>query len=78
MAFELIRADGERLPVLVNAVLETEEDGSDKLIRIAVFDATHRRAYERELLLAKQRAEQSEARAQALARTLHEVAVAPK
>jgi sigma-B regulation protein RsbU (phosphoserine phosphatase) len=77
VAFELIRSDGERLPVLVNAVLETEVDGSDKLIRIAVFDATHRRAYERELLFAKQRAEQSEARAQALARTLQSTLIPP-
>ena len=38
--------------------------GARALIRIAVFDATDRRDYERELLRAKQRAEESEARAQ--------------
>ncbi len=77
VAFDLVRPDGERLPVLVNAVLEAEADGTPKLIRIAVFDATHRRAYERELLLAKQRAERSEARAQALARTLQSTLIPP-
>ena len=77
VAFDLVRSDGERLPVLVNAVLEAEADGSPKLIRIAVFDATHRRAYERELLLAKERAERSEARAQALARTLQSTLIPP-
>ena len=77
VALDLVRPDGERLPVLVNAVLETDADGSPKLIRIAVFDATHRRAYERELLLAKQRAERSEARAQALARTLQSTLIPP-
>ena len=37
-------------------------------MRIAVFDATERRAYERELLAAKARAEESEVRARALVR----------
>ena len=77
VAFDLVRSDGERVPVLVNAVLEAEPDGSPKLIRIAVFDATHRRAYERELVLAKQRAERSEANAQALARTLQSTLIPP-
>ena len=77
VAFDLVRRDGDRLPVLVNAVLEAEADGTPKLVRIAVFDATHRRAYERELLLAKQRAERSEARAQALARTLQSTLIPP-
>ena len=77
VAFDLVRRNGDRLPVLVNAVLEAEADGTPKLVRIAVFDATHRRAYERELLLAKQRAERSEARAQALARTLQSTLIPP-
>jgi phosphoserine phosphatase RsbU/P len=77
VAFEVVRADGTRIPVLVNAVLEAEADGTPRLIRIAVFDATHRRAYERELLVAKQRAERSEERAQALARTLQSTLIPP-
>ena len=77
VAFEIVRADGGRLPVLVNAVLETAPDGTPRLIRVAVFDATHRRAYERELLVAKQRAERSEERAQALARTLQSTLIPP-
>ncbi len=48
-----------------------------KVIRVAVFDATHRREYERELLRAKQRAEASEHRAQALARTLQSTLIPP-
>jgi phosphoserine phosphatase RsbU/P len=77
VALDLVRPDGSRLPVLVNAVLETHEDGSPKVIRVAVFDATHRREYERELLRAKQRAETSELRAQALARTLQSTLIPP-
>jgi sigma-B regulation protein RsbU (phosphoserine phosphatase) len=77
VAFELVRADDTRLPVLVNAVLESDPDGSPKLVRVAVFDATHRREYERELLRAKRRAERSEARAQELARTLQATLIPP-
>ena len=50
IALDLVRADGSRLPVLVNAVLERDDDGTPRVIRTAVFDATERRAYERELL----------------------------
>jgi sigma-B regulation protein RsbU (phosphoserine phosphatase) len=77
MAFEIVRADGQRLPVLVNAALERDDRGDPRVVRIAVFDATHRREYERELLRAKQRAEQSESRARALARTLQSTLIPP-
>jgi sigma-B regulation protein RsbU (phosphoserine phosphatase) len=45
--------------------------------RIAMFDATERRAYERELVAARQRAEESEERATTLARTLQESFLPP-
>ena len=77
VAFDLVRVDGEHLPVLVNAALETTSDGTPRVVRIAVFDARHRREYERELLRAKQRAEQSEARARALASTLQSTLIPP-
>jgi phosphoserine phosphatase RsbU/P len=77
VALDLVRADGERLPVLVNAVLEGDDDGSPRVVRVAVFDATHRREYERELLRAKERAETSEVRATALARTLQSTLIPP-
>ncbi len=54
----------------MNSVLKQDEAGSPLIIRTAMFDATERRAYELELLAARRRAEQSEARATALARTL--------
>jgi PAS domain S-box-containing protein len=54
IALELVCADGRRLPVLVNSVLRTDEDGQPLLVRTTVFDATHRRRYERELLLARE------------------------
>lgn len=77
IAVELRRSDTARLPVLVNATLDRHGDGSVRAVRIAVFDATERRSYERELLLAKERAEASETRAQTLARTLQETLIPP-
>jgi sigma-B regulation protein RsbU (phosphoserine phosphatase) len=77
IAFDLVRADGTRLPVLVNAVLDRKVTGEPRMIRTAVFDATDRREYERELLLAKRRAEASEARARQLAHTLQQTLIPP-
>jgi phosphoserine phosphatase RsbU/P len=77
IALDIVRADGSRLPVLVNAVLDRDEAGEARLIRTAVFDATDRREYERELLRAKQRAEESELRATSLARTLQQTLIPP-
>jgi PAS domain S-box-containing protein len=66
IAFEIIRADGHRLPVLVNAQLKRDADGNPALIRITVLDATDRRQYERELLRARADAESRAAAASAL------------
>jgi phosphoserine phosphatase RsbU/P len=77
IALELVTASGGRLPVLVNSVLERSPGGAAVVVRTAVFDATERRAYEQELLRAKQRAEASEARATALARTLQQTLMPP-
>ncbi|MDT4924578.1 MAG: phosphoserine phosphatase RsbU/P [Pseudonocardiales bacterium] len=77
IALDLIRRDGTRLPVLVNSVLQSDPDGRPVVVRTAVFDATQRREYERELLRAKERAEASEARSTALARTLQQTLIPP-
>lgn len=58
VAFDLLKADGSVLPVLANAVLVRDPDGSPAAIRTVVVDATDRRRYERELLLARRRAEE--------------------
>ena len=57
IAFDLTRQNGERLAVLVNAVQRHYETGV--ITRITVFDATDRRRYERELLAARNRAEEA-------------------
>jgi phosphoserine phosphatase RsbU/P len=77
MALEVVRADGELLPVLLNAVLERGADGEPVVVRVAVFDATERRLYEQELLRARRSAEEAESRALSLARTLQQTLIPP-
>ena len=77
IAVEIVRADGTRLPVLVNAVLKRDAAGEPLVVRTAVFDATERREYERELLSSRQRAIDSEVRARVLAETLQASLIPP-
>jgi sigma-B regulation protein RsbU (phosphoserine phosphatase) len=72
-----VRADGSRLPVLVNAVLKLDPDGEPVAVRTAVFDATERRGYELELLAARDAARASEAHARELAATLQASLIPP-
>lgn len=78
IAVEVVCRSGARLPVLVNSVVKGDGSGAPVLVRTAIFDATERRAYEQELLSARRRAEDSEARAKALARTLQSTFVPPE
>jgi len=51
---------GEKIPVLVNAVLaESSHDKPVKLFRATLFDIRQRKSYEKELLFAKRRAEEA-------------------
>ena len=77
IAVEIVCADGSRLPALINAVVKTDHDGAPAYIRTSVFDARQRRAYEQELVLARRRAEDSEARVRDLARTLQASFIPP-
>ena len=77
IALEVVRKNGSKLPVLLNAVLSRDVATQSTEIRIAVFDATDRRSYERELLRAKVRAEEAENRVSALARTLQATLIPP-
>ena len=49
IAVQLVCASGRRLPVLVNSVLKSDVDGTPQMVRTAVFDATERRFFRREL-----------------------------
>ena len=59
IAFELICHDGQRLPILLNSVLRRDMSGVPVLYRTTIFRSTDRRQYERELQLARKRAEQA-------------------
>ncbi|MEP7047884.1 MAG: SpoIIE family protein phosphatase [Ilumatobacteraceae bacterium] len=77
MAFEIVCADRKRISVLVNSTLKRDAAGQPSAVRTAIFLATERREYERELLRAMQRAEESEAKANLMARTLQATLVPP-
>jgi PAS domain S-box-containing protein len=58
IAFDLLRSSAEPLRVLVSSQQRHGPDGEPLVIASVVFDATQRRAYERELLLMRREAEQ--------------------
>ncbi|GGS29618.1 PP2C family protein-serine/threonine phosphatase [Actinokineospora fastidiosa] len=78
IALELVAADGSRLPVLVSAMVKTGADGAPLLIRATVFDARDRRAYEQELLRARQQADRERDQVQQLATTLQRTLLPPR
>jgi PAS domain S-box-containing protein len=57
IACDLVRAHDPPLPALLNSVQVLNDAGQPALIRFTVFNATDRRRYENELLLARRRAE---------------------
>jgi len=77
VALELVTADGGRLPVLVTSVVKTGGDGRSLLIRTTVVDARDRRAYEQELLRARQEADRERDRLARLAVTLQRTLLPP-
>jgi PAS domain S-box-containing protein len=59
IAVEIVRADGTRLPALLNCALRSPDDAAadpdGRVIRTTVFDATDRRRYEQELVRMRRR-----------------------
>lgn len=58
LALDIVRADGTRLPALINSVRQPDDSGRPRVVRTTVFDATDRREYERELMRARRREQQ--------------------
>ncbi|MFC8662814.1 SpoIIE family protein phosphatase [Streptomyces sp. NPDC057199] len=77
IALELRTADGGRLPVLVTSTVKSGSDGQPVLIRTTVFDARDRRAYETELLRARQQAEREREELERLNATLQQTLLPP-
>jgi len=78
IALEIVTADGNRIPALMNSVLERDSVGAPMVVRTAIFDATARRKYEQELLKAKERAEESERKTRVLVQTLQQTLIPPQ
>ena len=57
ISLELSLPSGQQIPVFVNAILRRGADGSSAGMFLAIFDATQRRLYEKELLRARKEAE---------------------
>jgi PAS domain S-box-containing protein len=77
IAVDIVAADGERLPVLVNSVLVRAAGGAPIAVRTTVFDATERKLYERELLAARNRERAARERTEVLQRLTAALADAP-
>jgi signal transduction histidine kinase len=74
IALDIVCQDDHLLPIFVNAVEKPAANGTVELVRVAVFAAVERRAYERELLLARRNSEQAaKAKADFLAMFAHEI-----
>src|SRR5690242_20986129 len=61
IALDLICRDGRIIPSLISAIQKRDAAGAPMVNRITIFDTTERRRYERELLLARKRAEETAA-----------------
>jgi sigma-B regulation protein RsbU (phosphoserine phosphatase) len=75
IALELVRPDGTKGPVLVNA--DIVQIGGADVVRLVVFEARDRRRYEPELLRARRAAEEAEERARSLAQVLQQTFIPP-
>ena len=74
LALDMVAHDGRVLPVLVNSREKRDADGTPLFHRVTVFNATDRRRYERELLLARRKAEQvAKDKADLLAMLSHDI-----
>jgi PAS domain S-box-containing protein len=59
IAFDLICRDGRHLPILISSIQKRNAAGTPLLHRTTIFNASDRREYERELLIARKQAEQA-------------------
>ena len=57
VALDIVAADGRRIPVVVNAIERRDAEGRPAFIRLTLFIATERRAYEKALLAARDEAQ---------------------
>lgn len=70
VALDLVTANGDRIPVLVNATERRDADGEHLFTRLTIFNATDRRRYEAQLLEARAAAQDANRELQQLNATL--------
>ncbi|MBD0260961.1 MAG: PAS domain S-box protein, partial [Cytophagales bacterium] len=72
--YDFTRKNGTSFPALINSVMLKDDQGKPLLTRSTVLDITERKRYERELLLAKKKAEEATAAKAAFLSTIsHEI-----
>jgi serine phosphatase RsbU (regulator of sigma subunit) len=76
IAVDVVTAGGDRLPVLVNSVRVSDEHGTPRGVRTTLLDATERKAYERELLAARDREREARAQSENIAHVLQQSLIA--
>ncbi|CAN5209492.1 SpoIIE family protein phosphatase [soil metagenome] len=77
VTMDLVAADGTRLPMFLTANVKADAEGRTEYLRITAVDATDRRAYERELLEQRKRAEIDQGRLRKFADTLRRSLLPP-
>ena len=74
IALDVVGADGRILPVLANSAVRLDPSGQPLMVLTTLFDARHRREYERELVRARERAERADrAKAEFISTVSHEI-----
>ena len=74
---DVVAADGTRLPMFLTANVKSDTHQKPELLRISVVDAADRRAYEADLLNARQQAEREQHRVRRFAETLRKSLLPP-
>jgi sigma-B regulation protein RsbU (phosphoserine phosphatase) len=74
---DMVSAHGAQLPMFLTATLTRNAGGGPERMHFVVVDATDRRAYERELLAQRRRAESEHQRVQVFAETLRRALLPP-
>jgi phosphoserine phosphatase RsbU/P len=74
---DVVTADGTRLPMFLTANVVLDADERPELLQITIVDASDRRAYEVELLQARQQAETEQRRSRVFAETLRHALLPP-
>jgi sigma-B regulation protein RsbU (phosphoserine phosphatase) len=77
VALDVVRPDGDRVPVLLNANADLDDRSGVRLVRVVLLEARDRRRYETDLLEAMRSTEEARRVASELAVTLQQTLIPP-